>query len=194
MANPQLKNGFTQLANEILEVLARTNLSGQEFRIILAIVRKTYGFKKKSDFISISQFKKLTGINSTARVSQLTNSLEKKNMLVINRTSGGTKKYMINKDYTEWQGLSDQDINTLRNMKGSTLEKLKHPFKNSLNTKQNIQKKNREYLKKIYTIDDIANLKVKPDQIKKYFYSIGDNKYKPTQDGKQLIKRAKNGK
>lgn len=56
MANPQKEDGHVQLANEILEVLARTPLPGMEMRMVLHVIRKTYGYGKKCDWISISQF------------------------------------------------------------------------------------------------------------------------------------------
>ncbi|WP_084288457.1 replication protein [Desulfovermiculus halophilus] len=58
MASPQCENGYTRLANELLEALARTRLAGQEYQAVLAIVRKTYGFGKKSDKISYGQLSK----------------------------------------------------------------------------------------------------------------------------------------
>lgn len=55
MASPQTEDGYTAIANEIMEALIAAELSGQEFRIALLVIRKTYGFKKKEDAISLSQ-------------------------------------------------------------------------------------------------------------------------------------------
>ena len=62
MANPQKENGFTSIANEILEALARVDLPSYERRVVDVIIRKTWGFVDKNgkhkiwDRISYSQF------------------------------------------------------------------------------------------------------------------------------------------
>jgi phage replication O-like protein O len=64
MANPQKEDGHVQLANEILEVLTRTPMPGMEMRMVLHVIRKTYGFGKKMDWISISQFAEALGTDA----------------------------------------------------------------------------------------------------------------------------------
>jgi len=41
MANPQIEDGYTRIANEILENLIAFDLSGQEVRVALFVIRKT---------------------------------------------------------------------------------------------------------------------------------------------------------
>lgn len=53
MAKPDLDNGhFIQLSHEILERLMQCNLSAKEFRVVLYVLRMTYGFKRKEAPIS----------------------------------------------------------------------------------------------------------------------------------------------
>lgn len=59
---PQLEDGFTKIANEILENLCKIHLSAYQTRIVFCILRKTYGFHKTEDWISNSQFVIATGI------------------------------------------------------------------------------------------------------------------------------------
>lgn len=61
--NPQLENGYTKIANELLEGILLADLSKEELKITMAIIRKTYGWNKKADKISFSQLQKLTGID-----------------------------------------------------------------------------------------------------------------------------------
>jgi len=56
MANPQKENGYTAIANEILERIVSSGLNGTELAIVLFVLRKTYGYQKIQDEISISQF------------------------------------------------------------------------------------------------------------------------------------------
>jgi phage replication O-like protein O len=59
----QLENGFTKIANELLDGLVLSDLTSQEIKIVLAILRRTYGWGKKEDEISVSQFELLTKLD-----------------------------------------------------------------------------------------------------------------------------------
>ena len=71
MANPQLENGYTRIANELLEAIIRFPFNGSQLRLFLFLIRKTYGYQKKMDNISISQFVKATGLNRRTVVREL---------------------------------------------------------------------------------------------------------------------------
>lgn len=43
----QLEDGFTRVANELLDAVMASGLSETEMCIVLAVWRKTYGFNKK---------------------------------------------------------------------------------------------------------------------------------------------------
>lgn len=47
MASPQIEDGFTMVANEILEVLSRARFNQYQFRIVCAILRNSYGVKRR---------------------------------------------------------------------------------------------------------------------------------------------------
>jgi len=110
---PQLEDGFTQIANEIIEALAKCMPGFTEGQIIYAILRKTYGWHKKKDQISISQLIKMTGKSKRMIIYALQN-LEAKKMIHIKRTVLNGEKQsniiMFNKNYQEWvvQGLAPQ--------------------------------------------------------------------------------------
>lgn len=63
MANPQKENGSFPIANEIAEALMRINISPYENRVLWVVLRQTYGWKKKEDYISFSQIGKKTGLD-----------------------------------------------------------------------------------------------------------------------------------
>ena len=62
MASPQIENGYTPIANEIMDALARTRIPGEVRQVLDYIFRKTYGWNKKEDVIPMSQFVKSTGL------------------------------------------------------------------------------------------------------------------------------------
>ena len=100
-ANPQLENGFTMIADELLEALITARLSGRESRIVWAIIRKTDGFNKDTDRITLSQFEAMTEI-PRKRCHELLARLVDKNVII---KGGDGKKiiYGVQKNYMRWQ-------------------------------------------------------------------------------------------
>lgn len=87
----------TPIINEIIEKLARTKLSAYEYMVLFAVLRKTYGWDKKSDWISGTQLSELTGI-MRHHCSRTTTKLASKNIIVKNG-----RKVGINKNVNEWK-------------------------------------------------------------------------------------------
>lgn len=103
MASPQTENGYTKIANELYDAILKWKFSGYEYRILIFIIRKTYGWDKKEDWIALSQFQEATGIQ-ISHICRTLNLLEKQNII----TKGGSKykpKYGVQKDYDKWVGL-----------------------------------------------------------------------------------------
>lgn len=98
--NPQLADGYTPIANSIVDALARTRFSGYERSILDFLLRKTYGWAKKSDLISLSQFVDGTGILKPHVARTIKRLVERK---VITRNGNDTLvRYELNKHYGEW--------------------------------------------------------------------------------------------
>ena len=100
MASPQLENGHIRIANEIVEALYKINLSAYESRLVWFILRKTYGWHKKTDRISYSQFEE-TGIDRR-HISRTLYKLENRNFITISR-EGQYRWYSFQKDFSKWQ-------------------------------------------------------------------------------------------
>ena len=109
MSNPQIENGFTRIANEILEALCKVNLSPYESRIFWFLARKTYGHQKKMDRISLSQFSEGTGIEKP-NVRRTIRSLVDKRMVMTDKERFNRILYGIQKDYDQWGGLSVETV------------------------------------------------------------------------------------
>ena len=103
MASPQCENGYTRIANELLDALIRSRVPGQELRVLLAVIRKTYGFGKKEDRISYGQLAKMTGI-ARQRVMLLVRNCNHRRLLSV--TIQGYRKagiIQLNKDFDQWE-------------------------------------------------------------------------------------------
>lgn len=89
-----IKMNYTKIPNNYLEWLSCQNLKGLDFRILLFVFRKTIGWNKESDKISISQF--LDGLKASRRA--IINSIERLvlcNALVRSREKGKTNTYRL---------------------------------------------------------------------------------------------------
>ena len=99
MASPQCENGYAKLANELLEALSHTQLSGYQTRCLFFLIRKTYGWEKKSDTISLSQWCQGTGL-SKAHVCHALGQLKERNIV-----AKIGNEFSFVKDYTRWRAL-----------------------------------------------------------------------------------------
>jgi phage replication O-like protein O len=103
LANPQKENGHVDIANDIAEALARIRLPGQCVQVLWVILRKTYGWQKKNDWISLSQFSQMTGMKKPHVIRALRKLIEMR--IVIKKGNGATVSYGVQKDYHRWKAL-----------------------------------------------------------------------------------------
>ena len=122
MASPQKENGFTPIANEILEALCKVNLSPYESRILWFLLRKTYGWNKKSDWISQSQFSKGLRLDRRLVHRTLKKLSTERRMVVISRDDRNWPTYSFQKDYSQWKTSSKKMIVISRDDKLSSAE------------------------------------------------------------------------
>ena len=101
MSSPQTEDGYTRIANELLDAILRSPLSKRELNIVLAVIRKTYGYNKKSDDMTLTQLADLTSMK-LSHVSETVAGLAAKNMLLKRE---GRYGYVlgINKKYSTWK-------------------------------------------------------------------------------------------
>lgn len=101
---PQLENGYTKIANELLDAIAKSELSKRQLKIVLAVIRKTYGYNKKVDDMTVTQLVESTNIDKSA-VSRTLPELEAMNVLSKRQGKYG---YVLglNKNYRGWKPLS----------------------------------------------------------------------------------------
>lgn len=90
-------NGFTRIANELLEAIASADLTARQLKLMMAYIRKTYGFNKKTDRIADEQILQLTGL-SRQNVNKAKKELLSMNCLLMEGNQIG-----INKEVSAWQ-------------------------------------------------------------------------------------------
>jgi phage replication O-like protein O len=135
MANPQKENGYTMLANEIYDALARTRIPGEARQVLDLIIRRTYGFHKKSDQIATSQIMETTGLPCRA-IEKARKNLRTWNLITTAKKGGSQILiYAFNKDYETWQ-LPPKKVQTTAK-KGGQLPPKKRDTKDNKDNKDN---------------------------------------------------------
>jgi len=142
MANPQKENGYTPIANEIMDQLIRIRVPGEARQVLDCILRKTYGWNKKSDVIALSQYVESTGL-SKPHVCMGLKKLRDMNLITEKGkafTEKGNEKgqYIeFNKDFETWIPLPKKV--TLPKKVKSITEKGKNPLPKKGTTKASIK-------------------------------------------------------
>lgn len=147
MPRPQIENGHIQIAtgteqNDVLSALISANLTSTEYQVALTVIRKTWGWKKKEDWISISQFIKLTG-KSKQSIINATNLLVKKGLLVKQTVLGVKTTYSFNKDFSSWvvkQSLPVKETVLVKESIPTGKACFTTPVKETVHTKETITK------------------------------------------------------
>ncbi|WP_187298829.1 replication protein [Geobacillus thermoleovorans] len=123
MVDVQLENGYTKIANEILERLALTKLSPTQFRLVLVIWRYTYGFNRKDHEMSLSFLAEATGVHKQ-RVKQELDKLIESNIIIVTEegTFSKSRKLAFNKDYDTWRLQSTKE-STVSEITDTTVSK-----------------------------------------------------------------------
>lgn len=88
------KPNYTQVPNEFIDIIM-SNIGGSSVKVFLAICRKTIGWHKDTDSISLTQLQEMTGISRNTLLDSIN---ELGGLLVIDKKEGKTNKYTINFD------------------------------------------------------------------------------------------------
>ena len=102
MASPQKEDGFTPIANELLEALYRKDVLGRDARTVLWLIRQTYGWQRKDTPVSAYRLSTETGMDYR-NAKYAIKRLRDRNILDDNS---------LIKDYDQWgtKGSREQNI------------------------------------------------------------------------------------
>ena len=110
MPGPQKENGYTPIANEIMDALCKYRIPGECRQVLDCVLRMTYGFSRKEVEISNNQISVFTGLKRQNVIRSI-QWLESK--LILSRIkveSNKTKILKFNKNYKEWIRLESELI------------------------------------------------------------------------------------
>lgn len=133
-----LEDGYTRIANELLDAVMGAGLTKHQLLVVIAVWRKTYGYNKKSDWISNPQFEGMIKIDQT-KCSTAKNQLIRMKILIQEGRRVG-----MNKNISDWNTDLYQNSKTFtKTVKKSFTETVNSPLPKQSNTKDNITKDNK---------------------------------------------------
>jgi phage replication O-like protein O len=121
LSNVQLENGYTPIANEIIEQLVNLPLNGTQFKIILLLWRETYGFSRKECSFSDNYIASRLGMQRQNVQSEI-KPLEKAEVIKVTAlpTFSTPRKVAFNKNYEAWDIEKIRGAKTLQACKSIT--------------------------------------------------------------------------
>ena len=135
-----LDEGYTKLANTLIEALATVELSGQQLRVVLAVIRKTYGFHKSNTYITAARLADAIGYQgNVTNIHADLRTLKLRRILVVDE-DGNTG---INKVMSDWQTNRNPSPNrsksiTAKNKLKSITSTMKKHHSHNENSSQNV--------------------------------------------------------
>lgn len=99
---PQLEDGYTRIANELMEQVPKFKFNGTQLRIIIVIWRFTYGFKRKDHEFSVSFLAEAIDASRSQVDRELTALIDRNVVQVMGYGSTRSRILQFNKNYEEW--------------------------------------------------------------------------------------------
>lgn len=97
-------SGFTKLENDILEDLMKRRFNGTQYRILLAVLRYTFGFQRNNHEMSLKFIAEATGIDRSRVKKDLNKLIEDKVIKVVQEASfNSTRIIALNETLGEWE-------------------------------------------------------------------------------------------
>ncbi|MEK6600948.1 MAG: replication protein [Candidatus Binatota bacterium] len=106
--NPQLEHGHTRIANELLEALIGYPFGGGELKVLLTVIRLTYGWNRKRCPLKQTALARLTRLDRR-QVQRVLTALRQQGVLFRDRTTRPFT-YQLNKAYQGWRDWPIDDL------------------------------------------------------------------------------------
>jgi len=153
MASPQKENGYTMIANELLEALVKYQFppkTGLPMSLCMFVIRQTYGYHKKEDKISLTQFQLAVNEPNRTNLIYWLNYLVQAKILIKTKLEYITK-WQFNKDYDEWLPLVQvKRLVQVRKYNGASTD-------TKTSARNDTHKRNKEITKEINPLGDEIN-------------------------------------
>jgi len=186
----KIKGGYIKIANDLMGALIRHRIPGEVRQVVDAILRKTFGWNKYQDKITLSQFQLMTGMKKPSIIRALNKGIDHK---IIYKSANGA--YQFRRTFAEWipftkKLIVSKRVNPVSQRVNKSLPKSKSPFLITKDTtKDTIQKTlvpSRAFqpptIEKIKEYTSKENYNIDPERFWDFYQSkgwmVGRNKMK----------------
>jgi phage replication O-like protein O len=128
-------DNYTQVPNFILDEWM-ANMTGSAFKVLMTICRKTLGWQKVSDDISLTQIERLSGLTRPSVINAIKELEEKELIFKDQSTRMNNYKLNISKDTLPIQ---NEIVNNFNQISKDTLPEKAEDSKITLHTKESIK-------------------------------------------------------
>ncbi len=97
---PQVEDGYTRIADELMDALCTADFTAREFRVVNFVIKQTYGWNRKSHRMSASFIAGGTGLHATDASKVLNGLIARK---VIIRHGSSRAPISLNKHFDQWE-------------------------------------------------------------------------------------------
>ncbi|MDR3113259.1 MAG: replication protein [Endomicrobium sp.] len=103
MANVHKQDGYTTIANKIMEQLAARLITAEQRAVLDVIFRDVFGWSdgRKVAYIPLKRFKELTRIGKP-NICRALKELERNKLIIVKKDEKGKKLFGPQKDYDKW--------------------------------------------------------------------------------------------
>ncbi len=98
--NPQCEDGYRRIENNVFKNLLIQGMTGSEWAVCMAVIDKTYGFEKLSDFISYKQLADITNFNRRTVIDAVKSLIRRRLLVVVQGPP--VNQILFNKHYDTW--------------------------------------------------------------------------------------------
>lgn len=152
MASPQ-PDQFTRIANELMDAIPTFKFNGTQLRILLVVLRYTYGFQRKSHELSLKFIANNTGVHKQ-QIKRELDELIKSNVLiqVTAPSFNQTRVIQFNKDYDEWliSRQSAKKLTVSEKADTQSAEMLTPTVSEKADQERNLKEKSKENYREIF--------------------------------------------
>ena len=156
---------YTQTPNELFDVLM-ADMGEAELRVVLVAIRKTLGWHKQRDAISLSQFEKMSGLSHQGAIDGIAAATKRGLLREVGTGKRGVKIYELVISVDESTTLTSQANGLITSQasrpvsstsgQAGRLTKQSKPFKQ--NGKRNYDGHHQNERDKVYTGDDFREM------------------------------------
>lgn len=132
-----MNKGFTKFNNSLLEAIMRADFNGTEMKVLITIVRYTYGYQRKAGTLSAACISVLTGKSIRCVKYALKSLTEKK--VILKFTENNVNSYSVN-DITQWEGYEKLHFSDEVNCTDTVKEHAQPGVQQTAHNKENINK------------------------------------------------------